>query len=144
MEKNPGPVTNGTTSWSDKLKIGKLKNSFRVTAWFKRGEIEELVRTAAAKSEAVDPFAGPVATDAVVEDSAITRGDHDRLSLNTGATPSTESAMPGELPAALTADRMSDKQMLAELTRSRLYVIIGGASVGIAAVVATAYYFLSR
>ena len=139
MEKKRALPTNGSASWSSQLKKG-----FRVTGWFKQGEIEEMVRTAAASSEAKDPFAGLVAGSIVVEDSSLTAADHERLTLNNDANPSIQPHPPGpsQLPAALTADRMSDKEMFAELDHSRSYTVIAGALVGLAAVIATLCYFL--
>ena len=145
MEKKPALPTHGATSWSSQLKKG-----FRVTGWFKQGEIEEMVRTSAASSEAKDPFAGLVAGPIVVEDASLTAGDHARLSLNNDANPSLQPSIPGPgpgpgpgpLPAALTADRMSDKEMFAELDHSRSYTVIAGVLVGVAAIIATLCYFL--
>ena len=138
MEKKLTSQLNGSPSVTN-----KLKNGFRLTGWFKRGEIEELARTAAAISEAVDPLSGPVASEAVVEDSTITTKDHERLSLKTPGMQSIQNFQSGPLPAELTANRMSDKQVIAELNGSRLY-LIGGCVFGLGAVAATICYFHFR
>ena len=133
MEKKPAPATRGGKFWSN-----PIKNGFRVTGWFKQGEIEELVRSAAASTDAQDPFAGPVAGPIVVEDATLTAGDHTRLSLGADA----DAALAPSLPAALLADRMSDQEMFAQFDRSHVRMVVAGAIVGLTSVAATISYFL--
>ena len=70
---------------------------FRITGWFRRGELEEVAREEAAEIAASDPLAGPVTTDVVIEEGSLTRADHQRLSLDSGDIPrigSERSAVP--------------------------------------------------
>ena len=99
-----------TSSWSSRLKQG-----FRVTGWFKRGELEELVRASTAKSEAIDPFSGPVASDVVVEPESLTAEDRSSLSLDPDAWPSLRILKRGGFPADPIDARVSSR----EVTRAR-------------------------
>ena len=113
------------------------KKGFRVTAWFKRGEIEqELAKTAALQST-TDSLAGAVAVEAVVSDASLTSGDHSRLTLDTGSISGMQSVPPQPL---VVGQRMSDEEIVAEIGGSHRRKLLAVAAMALLAALVGAYF----
>lgn len=116
-----------------KRKSGK-RRAFRETGWFKQGELEqEFNKHAASASD--DPLAGPIAGPSV-DDSALTSEDRARFSLRTGHT----EMMPAIREDQIPGERMSEEEMLDEISSSRKTMVYAGAALGLLAILAAIYF----
>jgi serine/threonine-protein kinase len=110
---------------------------FRETMWFKKGELDEAAAVAAASArdgELVHDKADALPIeDRYLDDGTLDRRDAERLSLRTGGTDS----MPAHRAEPLTRRRVSERELLGELRRGRiwLYVFLLGLLAGIGAAV---------
>jgi type IV secretory pathway VirB10-like protein len=117
------------------------KAAFRETAWFKKGELEEELAKAAAIAAQADPLAGGgTGPEAVVDEGSLTAEDRARLSLKTGRTEAMRAVNPNQIAPG--GDRMSEREMLAEVDSSRRWLVLIGLGIAVLAIAAVLVYFL--
>ena len=119
----------------------RSRQTFSVTKWFKRGELEAEMAKATAAAGSFDPLTGPSLPATVSDDPPLTKLDRRRLSLQVGGTPDTISDAP---PLAVPGERMSDRETIAEGTRPFRARMMLGAGLGIVAVLAAVYLLVLR
>jgi hypothetical protein len=129
-----GAVTKPTTGSSRPAPTGKAAdagkgNAFRETLWFKKGDVEHMIAEARAKiasPEGKAPEAPSPAEevlpieDRYVDDGTVTSDDRKKFSLRAGNTSAAMPAVRGRVPG----ERMSDEDVLREVSSSRKVVVI--------------------
>jgi len=120
-------------------------NNFRETLWFKKGDVDQMVAEAkaklpGAKKPTTDPDMPTAAPgedakpleDRYVDDGSVTADDRKKFSLRTGGTSTSLPMVKGQVPG----DRMSETEMLDELSGKRRMLIGGVIAVVVVAIVA--------
>jgi hypothetical protein len=129
-----GAVTKPTTGSSRPASAGKAAdagkgNAFRETLWFKKGDVEHMIAEARAKiasPEGKAPEAPSPAEevlpieDRYVDDGTVTSDDRKKFSLRAGNTSAAMPAVRGRVPG----ERMSDEDVLREVSSSRKVVVV--------------------
>jgi hypothetical protein len=129
-----GAVTRPNTGSSRPAAAGKAAdagkgNAFRETLWFKKGDVEHMIAEARAKiasPEGKAPEAPSPAEevlpieDRYVDDGTVTSDDRKKFSLRAGNTSAAMPAVKGRVPG----ERMSDEDVLREVSSSRKVVVI--------------------
>jgi hypothetical protein len=104
-------------------------NAFRETLWFKKGDVEHMIAEARAKiasPEGKAPEAPSPAEevlpieDRYVDDGTVTSDDRKKFSLRAGNTSAVMPAVKGRVPG----ERMSDEDVIREVSSSRKVVVI--------------------
>jgi hypothetical protein len=141
----PPPVTGDDDPQGRKATAGQGAN-FRETLWFKKGDVEQMVADAKAKTAAaaapkgrppsLTPGEMPVEDgkpleDRYVDDGSVTVEDRHKFSLGSGGTAASMPAARAETPG----DRMSESEMLNEIGGRKRITIIAFAAVAVAVVV---------
>jgi serine/threonine-protein kinase len=111
------------------------KAKFRETMWFKKGELDAEAAAHAAKGKddkALDKADAMPMEDRYSDDGSITDRDRDRLSLRTGDTASRQAVRAARDSAG---PKVSEQELLDEMTGGRKNLIIAGVVVAIAVVV---------
>jgi Protein kinase domain len=122
---------------------------FRETAWFKQGEIEEEIAKRQAQAASEDPLAptGTTGQHVAVDASAVTREDHNRLSLKTGSTqamPVIKGGNASGKKVALPGEQMDEAEMLAEIDSSKKWFLVAGVAVLVVVLAAILYFTVFR
>jgi hypothetical protein len=115
-------------------------NAFRETLWFKRGDVEHMIAEARAKiaspegkaPEAPSPEEALPIEDRYVDDGSVTTDDRKKFSLRAGNTSAAMPAVKGRVPG----ERMSDEDVIREVSSSRKVVVILVATVVVLAAAA--------
>ncbi|MEO6953322.1 MAG: serine/threonine-protein kinase [Polyangia bacterium] len=132
----------GPTNKNEKAGAG-----FRETAWFKKGEIEEEIAKAEARSASEDPLAptGITGQHAVVDAGvSVSSQDHNRLSLKTGATQMMAVVKGSGSAPALPGERMNEAEMLDEMNGGTRGRRIAGVVAGVILVGVILYFAIHK
>jgi len=111
------------------------KGKFRETMWFKKGELDAVAAVEAAKSKddkALDKADGMAMEERYSDDGTITDRDRDRLSLRSGGTGSQNSV---RKKSHSIGQRVSEEELVAEMTGGNKKLIIAGIAAAIVVVV---------
>ena len=116
--------------------------AFRETLWFKKGDVEHMIAEARAKMSAgrhpdqeIVPLGEEIkpVEDRYIDDGSLSPEDRKKFSLRTGGT---AAQVPTVKSAAVPGERMSEHDVIREVSSSRRIVVIAVAAIVVAAIVA--------
>jgi hypothetical protein len=130
---------------------GKGGAAFRETLWFKKGDVEHMIAEARAKmaagsKEAAVEGEADVAADEskpiedrYVDDGSVTADDRKKFSLRTGGT---ATAIPVVRAGAVPGEKMSEREVISEVSGTRKAVMLVLVGVVVAGIVAAVLYMM--
>jgi hypothetical protein len=121
------------------------KAGFRETLWFKKGEVEEYLKSGQTPTEAPPEDARPI-EDRYVDDGTLTAADRAKFSLRTGGTQMLSTVKPPNA-GVIPGERMSEREQFEEYagkkaSGSKVALILILVIVGLGAIAAATWFFL--
>jgi hypothetical protein len=141
QQPHPAPAQTPAVDASGKGAPPKAGSAFRETLWFKQGDVEQMVADAKAKLHAAGKGTGdaPVLPDDArpledryADDGSVTVEDRKKFSLRTGGT---ATAMPTAGPGHVPGEKMSEREIVGEMSGGRRTLILVVAGVIVLALI---------